>query len=68
MAMHFPVLKKAPILLPIMWPVRWFELLFVRRKSALEKGALMRTATAERVRSYQEQLNYVGLDFVFRED
>lgn len=68
MAMHFPVLKKIPILLPIMWPVRWCELLFVRRKSAMEKGALMRTATVERVRSYQEQLNYVGLDFVFRED
>lgn len=67
MAMHFPVLKKAPILLPVMWPVRWTELLFVRRKSALEKGALMRTATADRVRSYQEQLNYVGLDFHFRE-
>ena len=68
MAMHFPVLKKVPILLPVMWPVRWFELLFLRRKSALEKGALMRTATAERVKSYQEQLNYVGLDFHFRED
>jgi len=67
MAMHFPMLKKAPILLPLMWPVRWIELLFVRRKSAIEKGALMRTATADRVRSYQEQLNYVGLDFHFRE-
>ena len=67
MAMHFPVLKKAPVLLPVMWPVRWIELLFVRRKSALEKGVLMRTATADRVRTYQEQLNYVGLDFHFRE-
>ena len=67
MAMHFPVLKKAPVLLPVMWPVRWFELIFIRRKSALEKGALMRTATADRVQSYQEQLNYVGLDFHFRE-
>ena len=67
MAMHFPVLKKAPVLLPVMWPVRWFELLFIRRKSALEKGALMRTATTDRVRTYQEQLNYVGLDFHFRE-
>lgn len=68
MAMHFPVLKKAPILLPVMWPVRWAELLFVRRKSAMQKGALMRTATADRVRDYQEQLNYVGLDFHFREN
>jgi hypothetical protein len=67
MAMHFPVLKKAPFLLPVMWLVRWVELIFVRRKSALEKGALMRIATAERVQSYQEQLNYVGLDFHFRE-
>lgn len=67
MAMHFPVLKKAPILLPVMWPVRWMELLFVRRKSAMKKGALMRTATAERVQTYQDRLNYVGLDFNFRE-
>lgn len=67
MAMHFPVLKKVPILLPVMWPVRWLELLFVRRKSALKKGALIRTATAERVQTYQERLNYVGLDFRFRE-
>lgn len=67
MAMHFPVLKKAPFLLPVMWPIRWAELLFVRRKSALEKGALMRIATTDRIQSYQEQLNYVGLDFHFRE-
>lgn len=67
MAMHFPVLKKLPFLLPVMWPVRWAELLFVRRKSALEKGAKMRTATTHRIQSYQEQLNYVGLDFHFRE-
>ena len=68
MAMHFPVLKKVPVLLPVMWIVRWLELVFVRRKSALKKGALMRTATAERVQSYQDQLNYVGLDFHFREN
>lgn len=68
MAMHFPVLKKAPVLLPLMWPVRWLELLFVRRKSAMEKGALMRSATRKRVQSYQDQLNYVGLDFHFKEN
>ena len=67
MVMHFPVLKKAPVLLPVMWMVRWWELLFIRRKSMQEKHSLLRTVTADRVRSFQDELNYVGLDFHFRE-
>jgi hypothetical protein len=67
MAMDFPVLKKAPWLLPLMWPVRWLDLLFFRRQRMLEKRELMRNATDDKVQAYQQQLNAVGLDFRFRE-
>lgn len=67
MAMDFPVLKKLPWLLPFIWPVRWIDLLFFRRQRLLEKQALIRGTTADRIQTYQQQLNYVGLDFRFRD-
>ena len=68
MAMDFPVLKKCPVLLPLFWPVRWFDLLFFRRQRMLQKRELIRNATADKVKTYQQQLNAVGLDFRFREE
>jgi hypothetical protein len=67
MAMDFPILKKLPWLLPFIWPVRWIDLLFFRRQRLQEKRELIRSATADKIQTYQQQLNYVGLDFRFRE-
>ena len=67
MSMDFPVLKKLPVLLPFIWPIRWMDLMFFRRQRMLEKSELIRGATADKVQTYQQQLNYVGLDFRFSE-
>ena len=67
MMMRFSVLKKAPWLLPVFWPIRWLDLLFVRRKRMVAETALMCGATNNKIRSYEQQLNYVGLEFRFGE-
>ena len=45
MCQPYPVLKKAAILLPIMWVYRWFDVLFTRRKNV--KAAMNRMKTLD---------------------
>ena len=65
MAARYPVLKKAPWLLPVMWPVRWADAALFRRERVIKKQNDLRSATAEKVDGYQKAMNYVGLDFHF---
>ncbi len=66
MSRKYKVLKKFPVLLPIMWIVRIFE-------KAFQKGKVQYFITqrlnvdAGEVLEYQQSLNYVGLDFNFSE-
>ena len=64
---RYSVLKKAPWLLPVIWPVRWADVLIFRRHRIRQKQRDLRSATAEKVENYQRILNYVGLDFRFED-
>ncbi len=67
MKLRNPILKHAPILLPVFWIVRWFDiLLFKREKIALQQVKIS-AASKENVSRYQEELKKVGLDFNFEE-
>ena len=61
MKKHYPVLRKAPILLPIMWPVRWVDVLLHQRgraKKAVRRFDSLDQAAAERE---QHMLQLFGL-------
>ena len=64
MTIQFPALKKAPILLPVFWIVRWFVLLFTPkryRKSRAEMRELAKLSESEREKT-RRLLTAVGLD------
>ena len=66
MSKIYPVLKKLPILLPIMWLVRAVRKLF--HAGEVKQFVDHRLSfKAEEVSEYQKSLNYVGLDFNFSE-
>ena len=67
MCKKFPILRRAPILLPVMWVVRWVDALLFRRKNIAIKTHKLQTMTADKIDGYQQALNYVGLDFNFKE-
>lgn len=67
MCKKFPVLERAPFLLPIMWVVRWVDALLFRRKNIAIKTNKLQTMSADKIDGYQQALNYVGLDFNFKE-
>lgn len=62
----YDILRKMPFLLPIIWVFRWVSAPFKKGvvRGHWEDASIM---TDENVASYQEQLNYVGLDFRFGE-
>lgn len=61
MKKNYPVLRKAPILLPIMWPVRWVDVLLHQRgraKKAVRRFDSLDQAAAEREK---QMLHLFGL-------
>lgn len=64
---RYPVLKRHPVLLPLIWVRRWFEVLFRRREHLSEMVDRVQSMTDESMEAFQKSLQYVGLDFKFEE-
>lgn len=62
---RYPILKKAPYLLPIFWPVRWITALLFRQRNIKAVQENMKDRSSEKVDAYLQDLQYVGLDFDF---
>ena len=67
MSQKHPFLKKAPYLLPVMWMVRIFSVLVFKREKIKYHQDNVNKMNQENIDSYQKALNFVGLDFNFKE-
>ncbi len=63
----YPVLKKAPVLLPVMWVVHFAKRL-AKRKNVVARVKKRLDVDTQKADKYQKTLNYVGLDFNFSSD
>lgn len=64
---RYPLLHKAAILLPVFWIVRWFDVLFFKTERIKRNTKELKITTTEKVDEYQKALNFVGLDYNFKE-
>lgn len=67
---RYPILIKAPILLPFFWVKRGFDLLFLdplRRKRGIARSQKLMHMTDGRITDYENSLRAVGLDFTLPE-
>ena len=62
---RYPLLKKAPWLLPAVWIIRLFRAAFMERKSVRKTVRELKILKQDRVDARQEMLRYVGLDYNF---
>lgn len=60
---EYPVLKKAAVLLPGVWVVRWFRALLFDRKKIRRSLQDIEQTTDARVDAHQQALAFVGIDF-----
>ncbi len=67
MCSKYPILKKAPLLLPVMWVVRAFDVIFLKTKRISEYFKNKENITDEKIQIHQQNLKRVGLDFNFKE-
>lgn len=68
MCKKYPVLEKAPILLPFMWVRRWVEALFRKRETIQSTINDISLMSEENLNAYQRNLDSVGLAFNFTEE
>lgn len=67
MCAYYPFLKKCKILLPFMWIYHFFRRLFTKGK--LKNYNKQMSGMKEKdVKSYQQSLNFVGLDYNFEQE
>lgn len=62
MKMRYGILYKYPVLLPIFWVVRWFDVLIHKPKNIGKKLGMVREMTDEKVAAHQQAMQYMGLD------
>lgn len=67
MKSKYRVLTKVPILLPLMWLFRLFNILVFKRKKIPQYLDNVNDISANVLKKYEEGLKYVGLDFNFKE-
>ena len=67
MCVKYPFLRKLPFLLPVMWVVRIFSALLFKRNNIKKQSQKLSSITEEGINSYQQSLDFVGLDFNFKE-
>lgn len=62
MRRQYPILRKAPVLLPVMWPVRIVDILLFRRRSISKRYRIAGMISDDKVELYRQALEAVGLD------
>lgn len=67
MSEKYPVLIKAPFLLPLMWLVRIADVIFNKRDKIARQRKELDYITDDKIAEYKKELNFVGLDFNFKE-
>ena len=67
MAEKYTILKKIPILLPLMWVIRAINVVLFKKKTIQSKVNDFETANTQKVNDFGQALNFVGLDFNFEE-
>ena len=68
MSARHPILKKWAILLPIFWIWRIFDAVFSHKDRIRRRRKELDQLSDENISAYQQELNYVGLDFNFGEE
>ena len=67
MSVLFPVLKKAPVLLPVMWLYRIIYTIFFKNGRLTKHFNEIKQLSPEQLSQYERELNAVGLDYNFEE-
>ena len=68
MCRQYPVLRKAPYLLPVFWAARITKALLFKRDRIMGEKERIDGLDKEKVEEYRKNLDYVGLDFPEKEE
>lgn len=67
MKARYSIVGRYPYLLPLFWPVRWATAILFRRDNIQKQHRELKIASSDKIETYQQALQYVGLDFNFEE-
>lgn len=62
MQIRYGILKKIPVLLPVMWIVRWLDLALFKRNRIKKQCSTINNMTGKKISAKTQELKYVGID------
>ena len=62
----YPVLKKWPVLLPVMWVYRWCKVLFGHREKLRKQKFVFRKTDVKKMDAFEQNMRAVGLSMEFK--
>ena len=65
MKQEYKFLSRVSVLYPLTWVFRWISVIF-NPKKILRKKRNLEALSAKNIKNYQDELNYVGLDYNFK--
>lgn len=68
MRRQYPILWKAPVLLPVLWVLRWLRVLLFAPKRLVRKAKMLNEMTDDEVEFRREALKVMGIAFDTKED
>ena len=63
MQLSYNVLYKHPVLLPLFWVIRWFDVLIHRRKNIGQKMRIIHNMDDEKVENHRQLMEFMGLRY-----
>lgn len=62
---RYPILNRLPWLTPLIWPLRWMDILLFRKQRIRKRLAQLQIVDKQTTERYHQELELVGLDFYF---
>ncbi len=66
LSVKYPVLKKAKAVLPVVWVIRWFDVLFVQKGKFGQTSKKMQLLSEENLTDFEKSLQFVGIEYHFK--
>ena len=63
----YKILKSAPLLLPVIWIIRWVDVFLFRSDNIKLQRKKIKSLSSDSITEYEKNLKLVGLDFKFNE-
>lgn len=63
MSFQYPMLNRAPVLLPVIWIVRWFRIILHKPEQIKRRISMLESRSNDKILEWEKNMSFVGLRY-----